>query len=239
MRFRDWWRQQNANLRAAYIGGFLALVAAIVSGTSVLTAAVINANARAHDLPYTSSSSAGPTYQPAPTATITRLVTARPSAEALEPSLPQTSPRSSPKPTPRAIPLLRPVINQPGWALGWHQNISIDPQGIIVGPAGPQTGDGNAFDLQYIPGSGNGWDCRGWVSDLDYWSYNYAPGPATINGIAGDWKGCSRNQADVGDRMYVTIATDGRFNSNRIAYLQVVRVDPGDIVVDMWVWNAS
>jgi hypothetical protein len=43
----------------------------------------------------------------------------------------------------------------------------------------------------------------------------------------------------VGDRMYVTLAIDGRLNANGIAYMQVVRVESGDIVVDMWVWNAS
>src|SRR5690348_9372722 len=66
---------------------------------------------------------------------------------------PQTAPQSNAKPTPRAIPLLIPIINQPGWALAWHQNVSIDPQGIILGAAGPQIGDGNEYDLQYIPGS--------------------------------------------------------------------------------------
>lgn len=240
MRLRDWWKDQSAKDRAAYIGGILALVAAIISGTSAVTAAIINANASARDFLYTSPSSAGPTYQPAPTATITRLVTVGPSADASTSATPQTTPQSNLKPTPHAIPLLSPIINQHGWALAWHQNVSIDPQGIILGSSGPQIGDGNEYDLQYISGNDNGWDCRGSVNVLDYWSYTSRPGPATINGIVGNWIGCARGkQAHVGDRMYVTIATGGRFNANRIAYMQVVRVDSGDIVADMWVWNAS
>src|SRR5215831_5225661 len=146
MRLRDWWREQNAKDHARYISGLLAVVAAIITGTSLITAAIINADANAHNRPYTSPYSAGPTYQPAPTPTINGTATARPSADAPASTPPQTTPQSNPKPRVPTIPLLRPIINQPGWALAWHQKISIDPQGIILGSSGPQTGDGNKFD---------------------------------------------------------------------------------------------
>jgi hypothetical protein len=216
---------------------FWTVVAGVVA---VVTLIVTLVRPSSSSGPSASPPTTGPTYQSAPTAMTTRPVISRPSADASASTPPETAPQPNPKPTPRAIPLLTPIIKQSGWTLAWHQNISIDPQGIILGAAGPQVGDGNEFDLQYIPGSGNDWDCRGSVKVFDYWSYTGRPGPATINGIVGNWTGCERGKrAYVGDRIYVTIATDGRFNANRIAYMQVVRVDSEDIVVDMWVWNAS
>ena len=101
-------------------------------------------------------------------------------------------------------------------------------------------GDGSNYDLQYVPGSNNGWGYGGYVDAFEYWLYNYSPGPATIDGISGSSTGgnVAGSQAHVGDRQYVTLATQG-LQVNRIAYMQVVGVEAGNIVADMWVWNAS
>jgi hypothetical protein len=98
-------------------------------------------------------------------------------------------------------------------------------------------GDGSNFDLQYVPGSRNAWSSN---NGLHYWLNKYAPGPATINGIAGS----SSNdvpagpQAHIGDRLYDVLNTEGN-GIDIIAYMQVLEVTTENVVVDMWLWNAS
>ena len=94
-------------------------------------------------------------------------------------------------------------------------------------------------DLQYVPGGDNGWGYGGYVDAFNSWSHNYAPGPATINGISGTSTGSDvvGTEAHVGDRLYVTRAY--AFQVDRIAYMQIVRVGTGSVVADIWVWNAS
>jgi hypothetical protein len=233
MRLRDWWGDQSANHRAAYISGTLAVLAAIIAGTSAVTAAIINAEASARNPPYVSPSPASPTHRPAPTAT-----NPNPSPQST-PS--QTAKQPSPEPTTTTpvIPLLRPIINQSGWTLAWHQHVLIGPQGIIFGFSGPQASDGSNYDLQYVPGSDNGWGYGGFVDAFNPWSYNYSPGPATINGISGTSTGSdvAGMEAHVGDRLYVTRST--AFRVDRIAYMQIVGVGRGGVVADIWTWNAS
>lgn len=152
-----------------------------------------------------------------------------------------TPPQPNPEPTIPSIPILRPIINQPGWTLAWHQRVPIGPQGVVLGSSGPQASDGNGddYDLQYVPGSDNGWGYGGYVDAFNSWSHNYAPGPATINGISGTSTGSdvTGTEAHVGDRLYVTRAY--AFQVDRIAYMQIVRVGRGSVVADIWVWNAS
>jgi hypothetical protein len=101
--------------------------------------------------------------------------------------------------------------------------------------SGPDVGDGASYDLQYISGNGNAWNCGRYVSYFSPWSYSYSPGPATLNGVSENQAGCALGQAHVGDRDYAILDTVGF--TNRIVYMQVVGVGPGSIVADTWVWN--
>ena len=164
---------------------------------------------------------------------------ARSSPPASSPTPPQAAPQPSPTLTIPAIRLLRPV-SQPGWVLAWHQKVSIGPQGITLGISGPQIDNGSNYDLQYVPGNGNGWE--GYSIDIyafDYWPYKYRPGPATISGTENSaGGGVTGTQAHVGDREYVTFLTSGG-TVGKVAYMQIVGIGKGSIVADMWVWIAS
>lgn len=180
---------------------------------------------------------------PVPTVTITRntirtvTVSPHPPAGASSYRSTQASPQPGPTITPLTISLMKPIVSQSGWALAWHTNVSIGPQGVIVGNSGPQAGDGNNYDIQYLPGDGNGWndstDC------FNYWLNHYRPGPATIDGIISNE--CNDNvagtQAHIGDRLYIGLG-DGN-GIDRIGYMQVVGMAGANVIVDMWVWNAS
>jgi hypothetical protein len=209
--------------------GQLALIGAIFGGLCTLGSTLISGVLGGPHI------STGSGAQPKPTVTIIRTVTARPSVGASSFAPPPPSPIPTPTPS-----LLRPIISQPGWALAWYRKVSIGPEGIRIGISGPQTGDGSNYDLQYAPGGDKGWGYDGYVDAFNSWPYTYSPGPARIDGISGTSTGSNvvGTQANVGDRLYITLATQG-LSVDRIAYMQVVGSSPGNIVADMWVWNAS
>ena len=172
---------------------------------------------------------------PRPTITITRVITRTVTALAspsTSPSTPSSPPQPSPTPT---MPLLKPIVNETGWVLAWHTDVSIGPQGIILGTSRPEPSNGKSFDLQYVPG-GSGWNDNGC---FDYWQKPYRPGPAIISGLTDN--GCNNDvggtQAHVGDHLYTELG-DGA-GASRIAYMQVVAVRAANVVVDIWVWNIS
>ena len=205
-----WWRNSYIVVPAV-----VAILVAIIGGIFTLEARSSGSNAGGN-VPSAAISPSSP-----PTETIS--------------SPPQTALQPSPSPSVPAIPLLKPIISQPGWTLAWHQRTSIGPQGIIFGMSGPDVGDGASYDLQYIAGNGNAWNCGRYVNYFSPWSYHYPPGPATLNGVSENLAGCALGQAHVGDRDYAILDTVGF--TNRIVYMQVVGVGPESIVADTWVWN--
>ena len=114
------------------------------------------------------------------------------------------------------------------------------PAGHNFRNVGAETvGDGSGYDLQYLPGGGIGyWGCGHYVEVLNYWSYAYRPGPATIDGVSKTMEGCYLNRmANVGDRVFVAISTNGF--TDRIVYMQIVAADPRGITADAWEWNKT
>jgi hypothetical protein len=105
--------------------------------------------------------------------------------------------------------------------------------------SGPAVGDGTNYDIQYSPGSAlPPWGTGHYVEVFNYWSYGYRPGPATINGISANMAGSGvNNAAQVGDRLFVAISTEGF--TDRIVYMQVVGVGAGSVIADTWVWNKA
>ena len=176
---------------------------------------------------------------PSPRVTVTAIqtITATTSPKA---SIPVTSPsvqaQQNPSPTQSAIPILAPK-NQPGWTLAWHGPETIGPQGIILALTGPQVSNGSNFNIQYVPGSGNGWVTGGNWGDFGYWENNYAPGPATINGIvqSGDDRTDPRDQqAQIGDRLMYESS-----DKTIVSYMQITETPAGDVIADMWLWDKS
>jgi hypothetical protein len=219
--------RRNPRLMLAFSDG--QLMGAIFIGLCTLAAAFITGAFQGHAI------GLGPIRiaQPAPTVTITRTVTEPPEAS-ITPSAPPP-----PAPSPATVSILMPIVNQVGWTLAWHENVSIGPQGIILGGSGPQVSDGRNFDMQYVPGDGNGWNDN--VNTFDYWQDPYRPGPATIYGIfmsrGNSYDNVAGMQAHTGDRLYSILDVAGR--PNRIAYMQIVGMKAGSITADIWLWNAS
>jgi hypothetical protein len=216
---------------ATIIGGIFGLAAAIISGIFL----VMSSSPKGATPPIASSGSSSAQASSLPPGTAN-------SPSYSNPSSPEsTPPQAVPQPTPisgtPAIPVLKPIISQPGWTLAWHQKVSIGSEGIIFGISAPDTGDGSNYDLQYVPGNGNAWNCGRYVEDFDYWSHSYPPGPATINGVSENMMGCALGQAHVGDREFVTLSTVGFVN--RIAYMQIAETGAGGVVADIWTWNKA
>ena len=98
-------------------------------------------------------------------------------------------------------------------------------------------GDGNDYDLQYLSGDDNAWNCGHYVDYFSPWSHNYSPGPAMINGVSENMLGCALGQAHVGDREFATLDTVGFVN--RIVYMQIVGTKSGSVITEAWVWNKA
>lgn len=221
------WRDQD-NRRAAIIAGACTLVAGL--GAAFITVMANTPRSGAQSVP---------TVTITQTVTVTQAVTASPSADATASTPPQAVPQPTPTSGQPPIPLLRPVLSQPGWTLAWHQRVYIGPQGITFGGSAPDIGDGSNYDLHYVPGTDTGWGCGGQVVAFSSWPYKYSPGPATINGISGSSTGCDVGgmQVHIGDRLYGTLTT--WVSVDRIAYMQIVGKEAGNIVAETWVWNKA
>jgi hypothetical protein len=168
------------------------------------------------------------------TVTARATVTATTPIRSPRPSLP---PNSSPRLGTASISLLQPV-DQSGWSLAWHKEISIGSAGVVMALTGPQAGTGSKYDLQYIPGGENGWRDSDDAGYLMYWTYKYHPGPATIDGMIENAVDQNSSldpygmQAHAGDRISYQNVT-----SNIIGYMQVIRVTSQGVVVDAWLWD--
>jgi hypothetical protein len=162
---------------------------------------------------------------------------------AASPSLtPKPTESSAPRKTQTRIPMLKPVESQNGWTLAWKGQLIIGPQGrslVNVDPnSGPQVSNGEDCDIQYIPGLGGGTGWNGCDNSLGYWPTKYKPGPATIVAISGSLNSdASSNQARIGDHIYELIKRDS-WETNVVAYMQVIAVGNEDATVNMWLWNA-
>jgi len=213
----------NIATKAAIIGGLFALAAAIIGGIFQLASRGDGNNASPAAI---SSPKAQVSSAPA-----TRRSASSPPPEATPQPIPSGSP-PSPTTAPTNVPVLTPT-EQSGWILDWHQQVSIESQGIIVTHAGPQAGNGSNFDIQYVPG--DGWAASNDTQEMDDWPSTIRPGPATIVGFIMAGAPSSAPQgaiAHIGD----TIDWISQSN-NVVGYMDVTGLDAGGVEVDMWVWT--
>jgi hypothetical protein len=213
------------------------LIGGVFGGLCTLAAAFITGALQGHVV----GLGPGGAAHPAPTVTITRTavrtVTASPSASTSATPA-QAASQPSPSQESSTASILKPIITQPGWALEWHRDVSIGPQGVILSNSGARPSNGSNYDLQYLPGNGNGWNNN--VSYSDYWSHQFKFGPANIVGIiggSGEYDNVAGTQASVGDRLWT--ASTGDNGIDRITYMQVIGVGAENVVVDMWVWQPA
>lgn len=197
-------------------GGWKGLAGAAIGAVAVIIAAVIASKAGV--LSITVSPAPAGTITVRPTVTVTDTAGARPTKR--------------PAGLSKSTSVLAPV-NQSGWALDWHNTVTIGAQGIVLTMSGPQEGNGSNYDLQYISGSsGGGWLFGSNTNALIYWVNTYRPGPASITGIInnGQDQNAGGQEAHVGDRLCYQGYDD-------VAYLQVTAIRADGVVADMWLWS--
>jgi hypothetical protein len=112
-------------------------------------------------------------------------------------------------------------------------------EGIILNTSGPHVADGSNFDLQYVPGSGNGWSIGEYIGSAAYWTFNYKPGPSSINGLfdSDNYQSFGGATAYVGDRL--CIGGSGRYEFGTVIYMQVTSVGATGVDADAWMWSGS
>jgi hypothetical protein len=229
--------QYNGSSRLSLAFSDRQLIGAIFGGLCTLAAAFITGALQGHVV----GLGPGNASHPQPTVTITKTVintvTASPSPSA-SPTPTEASPQPDSTPTIPSVPIMKPLINQTGWVLEWHRNVSIGPQGITLTSAGPQPSNGSNYDLQYLPGGEGGWNNN--VSYSDFWSHQFKFGPANIMGIIGGrgyFDSVVGTQANLGDQLWTV--SEGDDSITRITYMQVVSTGLDDVVVDMWMWQPA
>ena len=219
--------------------GRVALLAAVITGTAAILAALILVLTGAVHVSTTPGQTITVTATPSTTVTVTSPTSSKSTVTGDQQSKLSTQSNSqSPNISASHIPVLKP-INQTGWVLDWHGQMAIGPQGVTITHSGPQASNGSDFTLQYIPGAGNGgWGVGNQAGEIIYWLNNYAPGSATINGIIdyGNYQGQNPvgTQANVGDRLCFEDE-----QSDIIVYMQVLRTSGGYTETDSWQWDAS
>jgi hypothetical protein len=218
----------DSRLIAAAVMAVATIVAAFIAGTMQRPSASHAAARSIHR---------SVTAFPAPSPTVTVTVKASPS-----PGIRRRSPKpgsTSERASTSSVPILMPV-NQPGWSLAWHGTVHIGLAGIVLSASGPHGGDGNDFDLQYVPPSSNGggWVVGQYIGTWAVWQSENRPGPSSINGLlnSGDY-GSPSSRAYVGDRL--CLGSDGRISTSIIVYMQIISVDTSGVAADIWLWDGS
>jgi hypothetical protein len=153
-------------------------------------------------------------------------------------SSPSPSPPIPDSPTPRNSGNATPPPTQSSYLLQRQETLTIGLAGVNVDQTGIFTSDGEAYDLQYQPGSNGGWQVI--ISAniaFFYWLPHSTPSPESCAGMmngSGTLPEANGEVAHTGDR-YCFV--DFNIDPAVIAYMQVTNVDANGVTVNVRLWD--